>query len=147
MWNEIVSNLPKFSSVVLTGMDAKGYPFSVRCNPEVDHARQVLHIGLSKDIPIHPGTAGLLCHSHDEFLWKLNAFLVRGNLEHDDQGWVFRPQKFIPGIGIGGLVGDMKAQYKTREAVNRYLQKRGLPRPRVPWGDIKALWKEAKKNG
>lgn len=147
MWNEIVSNLQKFSSVVLTGTDAKGYPFSVRCNPEVDQARQVLRIGLSNDIPIQPGAAGLMCHSHDEFLWKLKAFLVRGNLEQDDQGWVFRPQKFIPGGGIGSPVGDMKAMFKTREAANRYLQKRELPRPSVPWSDIKALRKEAKKSG
>ena len=145
MWPEIVSNLAKFSSAVLTGTDADGYPFSIRCHPEVDQASQVLRIRLSGDVPIQPGPAGLMCHSHDELLWNLKSFLVRGRLEQDDRGWVFRPQKFIPGGGMGGPIGDMKAMWKTRGVANRYLEKHGLPRPKVPWDEIKALRAEAKK--
>jgi len=145
MWPEIVSNLAKFPSAVLSGTDAQGYPFSIRCIPEVDQARQVLRISLSGDVPIQPGAAGLLCHSHDELLWNLKSFLVRGRLEQDDRGWVFRPEKFIPGGGMQGPLGDMKAMIRTRGIANRYLKKRRLPRPKVPWDEIKALRAEAKR--
>lgn len=146
MWPEIVSNLEKFSSAVLTGTDTEGYPFSIRCFPEVDHADQILRIRPPDDAPIQPGPAGLLCHFHDEGLWNLKSFLVRGSLEQNDGDWIFRPQKFIPGVGMGGLIGDMKAMWKTRGIVNRYLEKHGLPRPKVPWDEIKALRAEAKKS-
>lgn len=147
MWHEIVSNLPKFSSAVLTGTDADGYPFSIRCKPEVDQARQVVRIELSDEVPIQPGPTSLLCHSHDELLWDLKAFLVRGRLEQDENGWILWPEKYIPGGGIEGPVANMRSLFKTRAAANRYLEKRGLSRPSVPWEDIKALRKEAKKSG
>ena len=146
MWSEIVSNLAKFSSAVLSGTDAQGYPFSIRCTPEVDQAGQVLRLNLSASVPIQPGPASLLCHSHDELLWKLKSFLVRGRLEQDDRGWVLRPEKFIPGGGVGGPLGEMQAMIRTRAIANRYLEKRGLPRPKVPWDEIKALRAEAKKS-
>jgi len=31
MWDEMLGHLPDFESAVLTGIDAEGYPYSVRC--------------------------------------------------------------------------------------------------------------------
>jgi hypothetical protein len=143
MWDKLVKYLPGFSSAVVTGTDPEGYPFSVRCMPQVDHARQVLHIRLPKDVPIQPGPAGLLWHSHNERLWNLKAFLVRGRLEQEAAGWAFHPQQFIQ--RGGHLLADVRAFMNARRAARQYLEKRGLPRPVIPWKAIEALRAEAKK--
>lgn len=136
MWNKIVKYLPQFSSAVLTSVDADGYPVSVRCKPQLDAAAQVLRLRAPDDLGIQPGPAALLCHSHDERLWSLKGFAVRGTLERADEDWVLRPARFVPGTGLGSLLPViLGAQRRTR----RYLKKRNLPRPRVPWDKLKAL--------
>ena len=35
------------------------------------------------------GPANLLCHYHDEKLWKLNAIQIKGRVENRDGAWVF----------------------------------------------------------
>ena len=100
MWNELVKHLADYTSAVLTGRDATGYPFSIRCKPEPDTGAQVLRVIVPEYADLRPGSAGLLCHKHDEQLWNLNSFIVRGSLERDTLGWLFRPQQFIPGAGI-----------------------------------------------
>jgi hypothetical protein len=103
MWPEIREHLYQFDSAVLTGLDAGGYPFSVRCRPYPDKSgAEVLRVALPADTPIRPGPASLLCHRHDENLWNLKSFLVRGSLGHDVGGWNFEPIRFFPGVGIGG---------------------------------------------
>ena len=84
------------------------------------------------------GPATLLCHSHDENLWNLKSFLVRGVLAKDDGGWSFEPGQFIPGAGIGGLPAMLRFFIGSRRNAGRYLKKRGLARPRIPWDEINA---------
>lgn len=145
MWNEIVSNLANFSSAVLTGIDEDGYPFSIRCHPRIDQERQALRIQLTDNTHIQPGAAGLLCHSHDDLLWNLKSFLVTGHLQRDQNGWVFQPAKFIPGDGLSGSIGEVKMLISCRNTANRYLKKRGLPRPKIPWTDLKSLREKANR--
>ncbi len=47
MWDDIVRNLAKFPNGVLTSTDADGYPFSVRCMPQIDPS-QKLGSGIDK---------------------------------------------------------------------------------------------------
>lgn len=144
MWNDIVTNLGKFPNAVLTGIDLAGYPFSVRCKPQVDENRQVLLIEPLGDISLQPGRAGILCHYHDEQLWDLKSFQIHGSLERADQGWVFRPERFIPWGSTSGQLDQMRSLFKARAVAGKYLQKRGLPRPKVRWDEIKALREEVK---
>lgn len=144
MWNEIVTHLKKFPTAVLTGIDADGYPFSIRCTPQVDEAGKRLNILRSADVPIQSGPAGLLCHSHNEELWDLKSFLVLGSLEQDEQSWVLTPRRFIPGGGLQGRVAEMKWAFTARANSGKYLKKRSLPRPEVPWDEYKALVAEIK---
>ena len=146
MWHKITNNMKKFTSAVLTGTDVNGYPFSIRCRPESNPARQTLRLTLPDASPIQPGPAGLLYHSHDELLWNLKSFLVRGRLEREENEWVFYPDKFIPGGGIGGPLDNLKSVFRMRATASNYLKKRALPRPQIPWGDFNALWAEARKN-
>jgi len=145
MWGEIVEHLAEFPSAVLTGVDAKGYPFSIRCRPEPDDAQEELRIRLLYDTPaIRPGPASLLCHSHDENLWNQKSFLVRGTLSQEDQGWSFHPQQFIPGAGTGGLRGMVGFIAGARKNTKRYLRRRRLARPSVPWDEIETIKRQAK---
>jgi hypothetical protein len=146
MWDEIVKHLVDFSSAVLTGVDEAGYPFSIRCKPEPDVAEQVLHVQVPEYTNIQPGSAGLLCHKHDEQLWNLKNFMLRGSLESSVHGWIFRPQRFIPGAGIGGLLGMVRFLRSGRRIAKRYLDKRGLEHPVIPWDRVHALWAEVKKS-
>lgn len=138
MWDEVTKGLAQFPDAVLTGVDADGYPLSIRCQPQVDTPNQVLRVPMASDIDLQPGPASLLCHSHDENLWKLKAFLIRGQIEPVDGSWVFHPQKVIPGGGMGGPLGDLRTIVEARRTAKRYLTKRGLARPAIPWDKIKA---------
>jgi hypothetical protein len=65
-------------------------------------------------VDLRPWPASLLCHYHEENLWKLRAFLVRGHGELADDGWVSHAQKFISGGGMGGPSGDVRAVVEAR---------------------------------
>jgi hypothetical protein len=86
---------------------------------------------------VQPGPASILGHFHDEKLWGLKAFLVRGVLERNDQGWAFRPGTPIPAGGTSPLAA-IRTMRQTRRAAKVYLAKRGLARPAIPWDKIKA---------
>jgi hypothetical protein len=141
VWDEIVRLLPSFESAVLTGVDADGYPYSVRCKPAVDSSARLLRVQLPTYASIQAGQAGLLCHSHDENLWNLESFLVRGVLVKDAGGWRFEPGRFIPGIGIGGLPAMIRFFLSSRRKASRYLKVRNLARPSIPWDEINAARK------
>lgn len=146
MWREIRRYLRKYPSAVLTGLDSNGYPFSIRCQPVPDELLQALRIAVPNGIDLRPGPASVLCHSHNLFLWKLRSFLVRGSLERIHGSWVFRPAQFVPGIGVGGLAGMIRFATKKRRAANRYLQRRGLERPKVPWRELRRLQRAVRRS-
>ncbi len=140
MWTEISKHLPIFDSAVLSGVDPNGYPFSLRCIPQPDPARQILLVQLPDYAPIQPGPASILCHTHSELMEGLKSFVVVGTLEQAPEGWLFRPRRFIPGPGIGGVWGMLKFIRTGRQATKRYLAERGLARPTVDWDHVKQLW-------
>lgn len=147
MWAEIRRHLPRFSSPVLTGVDGDGYPVSIRCAPELDDAQQVLRVSIPTWTGITPGPASLLCHGHDDLLWDLHNFMVRGTLEPTGgESWIFRPARFVPGIGTGGVAGMVRFALAKRRAARRYLERRGLARPRIDWAQLKALQARARQS-
>lgn len=143
MWTDIIKHLPNFDSAVLSGVDANNYPFSLRCVPQPDPTRQLLAIQIPAYAPIRPGPASLLYHFHDEKLQNLKSFEVTGALEQEPDGWVFRPGRFIPGMGLGGAWGMLKFIRNSSRATNRYLAQRGLARPKVDWQHVNLLWAKA----
>lgn len=136
MWAEIVKYAPTFRDGVLSAPDHAGYPCSVRCRPGLDATAQVVRVTVPPGVALHPGPASLLCHSHDEQLWSLHSINVRGTLECDEQGWLLRPHQFIPGGGTGGILSMLKLIRDLRRTAARYLQKRGLPPPPIPWSSL-----------
>ena len=146
MWAEIRLHLGGFSSPVLTGVDGDGYPFSVRCTVSLDETQQALRVSLPAWIRIRQGPAGLLCHGHNDLLWDLHSFLARGTLEPiGGETWVFRPSRLVPGMGIGGLAGMARFALAKRRAARRYLQRRGLARPKIDWAVLKTVQAKARQ--
>src|SRR5260370_40165587 len=147
MWAEVQRHLRGFASPVLTGVDSVGYPVSIRCAPQLDETAQVLRVSVPDWTGIRPGPASLLCHGHNQLLWDLRSFMVRGILEPTDgETWLFRPTHFAPGTGIGGPAGMGGFGLAKRRAPRRYLQPRGLARPRIDWVQLKALQARARQS-
>jgi hypothetical protein len=140
MWSDISKYLPQFTSAVLTGLGADGYPYGIRCQARADAAAGVVRLEVSGAHPLVPGPAGILCHSMNEELWDLKSFVVRGKLERDGAALVFRPTKFVPGSGVGN---PLKFMMGARRAAAEYLAKRGITRPEVPWDAIRAAKRRA----
>ena len=131
--------LPEFRSAVLAGFDQDGLPTMTRVRPVIDPRSRSLLITVPEGFSLRPGKASLLCHSHDEQLWHLRSFLVRGVLERSERGWVLRPTALVPGTGMAGALGDARAFLAARRRAGRYLARRGLPRPVVAWDSLRGL--------
>lgn len=123
--------LARFPDAVLTGRDADGAPVSVRCRPVPDGGR--LRIPGAPGVDPVAGPASLLAHSHDENLWTLRSVVVRGELAVHGDTWVLTPSAVVPGTGLAGPLGDLRAFVAARRRAGRWLARRGLPRPRIPW--------------
>lgn len=135
MWSDISRYAGEYESAVLTVLDAGEYPSSQRCRPQLDHAAKTLRVLLPAQLDLKPGPACLLWHRHDERLWNLHSFAVRGLLEYDAAGWYVRPQAFIPGVGIGGWRSYVRFLVNGRRTTRRYLQRHGLERPALNWDE------------
>ena len=142
MWPEIVKRLPRFASAVLTGLDRDGDPVSLRCQPTLDHHAQVLRVAVPDGLGMVAGPAGLLCHHHDEQLWSLRSFLLRGTLEQTDHDWVFRARQLVAGMDTTPL-SNLRLLRNGRRTARRYLAARGLPRPTIPWAHYQLLKDQA----
>lgn len=142
MWPQIEKYLPEFASAVLTGVDHTGAPYSVRCRPVLRAAEQVVQIALPPAAPLQSGPACLLCHTHNARLWNLKSLVVRGQLEQPagDAAWVFRPESFLPGMGIGGWRSYVHFVRHGRAATRAYFARRGQPTPKVDFETVLTLF-------
>lgn len=144
MWEQILRYLPEFESGVVTALDCSTHPFSARCVvwPEQEPR---LALALPDGLPLQTGPACMLFHRHDERLWNLKSFVVRGTLQRDESGWWMHAEQFVPGVGIGGLLSYWRFLRDGRRTAARYLAKRGLARPEIPWAEWEAVIAKAKK--
>lgn len=131
MRDDLARALARFPDVVLTGRDRTGAPVSVRARPAVDGDR--LRLPRAPGVEIADGPASILGHSHDERLWTLRSFVAPGALVARDGEWLFTPSGLVPGTGLSGPVGDLRAFVAARRRAGRWLAHRGLARPRIPW--------------
>lgn len=140
-FEQSVAALRDFTDAVLTATDSSGYPVSLRCRPSPSPAEGALRVSAPGWFDGVPGPASLMCHSHDDELWKLQGFFVRGELDRDGDELVFRPAVFRRSMG-GSPLDGLRLARQTRQAANRYLKHRGLERPQVPWQHIEAAKKQ-----
>ncbi|MFN2221923.1 MAG: hypothetical protein PVJ75_08675 [Chloroflexota bacterium] len=77
-------------------------------------------------------------------MWDLKSFLVRGRLEEGDGTWLLQPVTLFSGNAAGPL-DIFKKLRQARKTSKRYLERRGLSLPEIPWDKIRRLWAEAKE--
>lgn len=127
--------LTEFESGVLTGLDEGGRPYSLRCLVEWGGEDRPLGLTLPMEIALRPGPASLLFHRHNEQLSGLKSLMLRGRLETEGNGWKFQIDQVVPGAGNGGVLGLVRFVREGRHTAARYLAKRNMARPPIPWDD------------
>jgi hypothetical protein len=141
MWAEAAKWLNKFDEAVLTGVDAEGYPVSIRVNPrDYDATTGTLTASFPAALPVAEGPANVLAHTHDEKMWHLNMIQIKGRLESRDGGWVFQSTNF----NAPSKLAFVEFLRGISAAANKYLDKRGLKRPPVNWSAVKEIQRRAK---
>jgi hypothetical protein len=142
VWREVARELTHYDSAVLSARDRNGYPVAVRCMPRPDPMRELFRVRVPDGLGVESGPAWLLCHFHDEQFWGLRSFGARGQLEPADDGWLFRPTAYVP--GMGGIVAMVRMFVGGRRRANRYLSVRHLQPPDVRWDLVKEAKARAK---
>jgi hypothetical protein len=140
----LARELATYPSAVLTGRDASGYSYSVRCHVQPDAATQTLMV-TGVVAPLTDGVASLLCHSHDDHLARQRSILTRGELARAGADWRFMPGRIIPGISQNPFTLGRFFFY-ARGVAAAYLAKRNLPRPVIPWAEIIRIKHQAQAN-
>jgi len=141
MWDEIVRQLQEYDSAVLTVVNEDGYPYSIRCTPTPDPENKILRLELPDIESIKQGRAGILWHKHNEQIFNMSSFGVRGSLQRDERGWYVLPKRHIPGAGLA--ITDLLNMVRDgRRTAKKYLAKRGLPRPKIPWKRVQAFYQD-----
>lgn len=137
-WHKAASDLSHYHEVVLNALDSDGYPVSVRqLAPRYDAEKGTLQLLIPSTMRIAEGAASLLAHVHNEQLWNLKAMLIKGRIERDGDRWQFVSTEYKsrpPWL----MLRDVK------RAVEQYLTKRGLTRPKVAYDVIHRLQREAR---
>ena len=142
MWAEAAKWLGKFEEAVLTALDVDGYPFSVRVDTRMfDADTGRLPAALPDVLRPAESPANLLCHYHDEKMWKLKAVHVRGRLEKRNDEWDFVATSFTPPSKLQ-LFAFLKG---ASTAAQKYLDKRGLERPEVNWESVNEIKRRVSK--
>jgi hypothetical protein len=124
----------RYPSAVLTGLDADGFPRSTRVRPAASGGS----FALPSSTGLQEGPASLLCHRHDERTWRLSSVVVVGDLRERGGHLFFDVRRVVPGasanpVRLAAMMRD------ARRTAGRYLARRGLERPSVPWSSYARL--------
>ncbi|MFJ3233880.1 pyridoxamine 5'-phosphate oxidase [Streptomyces sp. NPDC086787] len=136
--------LARFPSAVLAARDVSGAPVLARTRPVP--ARGGFAVRVPADCDVAPGPASLLVHRHDERLNHMYNALVRGELRRSGDEWLLVPGKVVEPMGTGRAIDALRVLRDTKRSTRRYLERRGLERPRVQWGEFKALADSARRS-
>ncbi|QMU77993.1 pyridoxamine 5'-phosphate oxidase [Streptacidiphilus sp. PB12-B1b] len=129
--------LAGFPSAVLGARDVSGAPVLQRTRPRPTGEGYAVEVAAGTEIV--PGPAGLLVHRHDEQLNHMHNALVRGVLRSVGERWLFVPTGLVAPVGAGRPRDAVRTLRNARKATARYLDRRGLPQPRVQWDRFAAL--------
>jgi hypothetical protein len=143
VWDEILDALELHDSALLTGYDEYGFPFSVRCMPIADRKTRRLNVEIPSSSGIQPGKASILMHSHNEELWDLAQFLIRGTLVKTAEGYYFVPASASGTPRPASGLDAFRTLRGIRNRGNAYLKNRRKDRPAIPWDDVARLQEQA----
>jgi hypothetical protein len=127
--------LSAYSSVVLGSFGADGSPMLLRTTASAEG--DAYRLALPDDVEMADGRASLLVHRHDARLWNLHSASVVGSLK----GSLFTPERLIEPAqrSRASLADPLRITRATRASTKRYLERRNLARPSIPWPAYRAL--------
>jgi hypothetical protein len=131
-----VRRMPEFGGAVLCAYDADGRPTMRRVHVSAAGGRFTVDAGAG----LTPGRASLLWHSHDEKLAALRAFVVTGDLGDDG---ALTPDRYVSTADRMGPFAMVAMIRRLRATAARYLDRRGLRRPSIPWREYAELERQA----
>ncbi|MFF0218122.1 pyridoxamine 5'-phosphate oxidase family protein [Streptomyces vinaceus] len=131
------AQLGRFPTAVLAARDASGAPVLARTRPAPGADGYLVEV--PPDCAPAPGPASLLVHRHDELLNHMYNALVRGDLRRTDAGWTLVPSTVVEPMGSGRATDALRVLRRTKRSTDRYLERRGLRRPKVQWGRFREL--------
>jgi Pyridoxamine 5''-phosphate oxidase. len=138
--------LTAYRSAVLATVDPDGFPSLRRVRLTPDPSGEAFLIDAPATAVPHPGPASILCHRHDDTLQNQYSFVTLGRVESRSGAWAFIPTRFIQGSGGDNPLGAIRKVIAVRRATKRYLSARSLPRPRIPWEDLDALYRQVTRS-
>ncbi|MFB6809626.1 pyridoxamine 5'-phosphate oxidase family protein [Streptomyces sp. NPDC056387] len=139
------AQLDGFPTAVLSARNASGAPVLARTVPTPTAEGYLMEV--PSDCTPVPGPAALLVHRHDELLNGMYNALVRGDLRRTDSGWILVPSTVVEPMGSGKTRDALRVLRRTRRSTDRYLERRGLRRPKVQWDRFRELAAEAELRG
>ncbi|MGW2698704.1 pyridoxamine 5'-phosphate oxidase family protein [Streptomyces sp. NPDC001340] len=139
------AQLARYPTAVLAARDASGAPVLARTRTVP--ADRGFTVCPPADCVAVPGPASLLVHRHDERLNHMTNALVRGELSRTGDGLLLVPGKVLEPMGSGRPSDAPRVLRRAQRATDRYLEHRGLPRPRVEWDRFRALAASARRPG
>ncbi|KMO96100.1 pyridoxamine 5'-phosphate oxidase family protein [Streptomyces roseus] len=139
------AQLQRFPTAVLSARDASGAPVLARTTPTPTADGYLVEV--PADCSPVPGPAALLVHRHDELLNGMYNALVRGTLRQTDAGWILVPSTVVEPMGSGRTSDALRVLRRTKRSTDRYLERRGLRRPKVQWDRFRELAAEAERRG
>ncbi|MGI5456906.1 pyridoxamine 5'-phosphate oxidase family protein [Streptomyces sp. CA-249302] len=131
------AQLAPYPDAVLAARDKTGAPVLARTRPVATDAG--FAVAVPGDCAVTAGPASLLVHRHDERLNNMRNTLVRGELREAGDGWLLVPGTVVEPMGSGRPSDAVRVLRRTSRATARYLERQGLPRPRVRWAEFRAL--------
>ncbi|MFE6906583.1 pyridoxamine 5'-phosphate oxidase family protein [Streptomyces erythrochromogenes] len=131
------AQLSGFPTAVLAARDATGAPLLARTRPRSTPAGYLVDV--PSDCAVERGPATLLVHRHDALLNHMYNASVRGDLRRTDAGWLLVPSAVVEPMGSGRPVDAFRVLRRTKRSTDRYLERRGLQRPKVEWDRFRAL--------
>jgi len=139
MWKRAKKDLGKYPEAVVNAKDAEGRGVSVRQRElAFDVTTGTMPVAIPSALGVVAGPATLLGHFHDEKLWNMHTMSIKGSLEQRAGQWVFVASSYRPASAMDFLHG-------TRVSARKYLERRGLPRPKPNYEVIHRLFAEAGK--
>ncbi len=142
MWAEAAKWLGKFDEAVLTMLDSDGYPASVRVDSRAyDPATGELPATLPGALHVVEGPANLLCHYHDEKLWKLNAIQHQGSGSRIEMAHGCSPHGVQRAVETGDVV-----VHQGNAVLGQEIPRQARSRPsEVDWAAVKEIQRRAKQ--
>jgi len=126
-----------FRSAVLAAVDDGGRPTLIRVIPELREGG--LFLPTPADQRLATGPASLLLHRHNDNVGAMRGLVLTGSIDARGDGFRFRADRLIDGQKRLDPVTATRVIRGLRSEARRYLGRRELARPRIPWDEFKAI--------